>query len=356
MSTPKPTTTPILDDRDWSLLAFGERVMQLEMEGYVVLPGLLTGDQVAQLKHQTAQLPTRAVDYSPHQRGCPGVQFHGGAVTELIANPPAVEFLEKVFGDDLILMSYDYARSEPGHPGVSFHTDGQPYGSTIFGAKHTCPVMVRVLYYLDDLTPEVSPFRVIPRSHLSMHSDGNPYHRYGGHPEEVMVTAKTGSAVLINYKVFHGNYPNRGDRAREMLALAYRPAWPDRWPRWKTGTATRWPSSRRPCGSTWATATPAGPTSMSATSPRTCDTRRLASTRAVGRGLDGGPATKRRSPSMKALVKSKAEPGLSYGSEAPINRRCSVTCHPESRRIETRQGWGLTPHLSPDLHLDTFFR
>ena len=99
------------------------------------------------------------------------------------------------------------------------------YGSTIFGAKHTCPVMVRVLYYLDDLTPDVSPFRVIPRSHLSMHSDANPYHRYEGHPEEVMVTAKAGSAVLINYKVFHGNYPNRGGRAREMLALAYRPAW-----------------------------------------------------------------------------------------------------------------------------------
>ena len=225
MSASESTTTPILDDCDWSRLTFGERVKQLELEGYLVLPGLLTADHVARLKQETAQLPTRGVDYSTHQRGCPGVQFHGGAITELIANPPAVEFLEQVFGDDLILMSYDYVRSEPGHPGVSFHTDGQPYGSTIFGAKHTCPVMVRVLYYLDDLTPEVSPFRVIPRSHLSMHSDGNPYHRYEGHPEEVMVTAKAGSAVLINYKVFHGNYPNRGDRAREMLALAYRPAW-----------------------------------------------------------------------------------------------------------------------------------
>jgi len=215
----------ILDDRDWSMLHFGEQLRQLELEGYLVIPDLISPEQLARLKIETRRLETRAVDYSPHQKGCPAVQFSSGAMSELIAHPPTVDFLGKVFGDALVLMSYDYARSEPGHPGVSFHTDGQPYGSAIFGAKHTCPVMVRVLYYLDDLTPEVSPFRVIPRSHLSLHREGNPYNRYDGHPEQVMVTLKAGSAVFLNYKVFHGNFPNRGDRAREMLALAYRPAW-----------------------------------------------------------------------------------------------------------------------------------
>lgn len=218
--------TPLVSgDRDWLGLTFGERMRQLELEGYLVWPGLLDAAHVARLKAETAKLETRAVDYSPRQRGCPAVQFQGGAITGLIAHPPLTSFLEQLFGDRLILMSYDYARSEPGHPGVSFHTDGQPYGSAIFGAKHTCPVMIRVLYYLDDLTSEVSPFRVLPRSHLSLHSDANPYLRYEDHPEQVMVTAKAGSAVLINYKVFHGNYPNRGNRSREMLALAYRPAW-----------------------------------------------------------------------------------------------------------------------------------
>ncbi len=85
--------------------------------------------------------------------------------------------------------------------------------------------MVGVLYYLDDLTPEISPFRVVPHSHLSMHADANPYLRYKEHPEEVMVTARAGSAVLINHRVFHGNYPNTGDRPREMLAICYRPGW-----------------------------------------------------------------------------------------------------------------------------------
>jgi hypothetical protein len=31
--------------------------------------------------------------------------------------------------------------------------------------------------------------------------------------------------VLLNHRCFHGNYPNTGTRAREMLAYLYRPAW-----------------------------------------------------------------------------------------------------------------------------------
>lgn len=124
-----------------------------------------------------------------------------------------------------LFMSYAYARSVPGHPGISLHTDGQPYGSQIFGYAGSCPFMVRVLYYLDDLTPEVSLFRVVPRSHLSMHAHANPYKRHRSHPEEVMVTATAGSAALINHKVFHGNFPNVGNQPRELLAIAYRSAW-----------------------------------------------------------------------------------------------------------------------------------
>ena len=217
--------TPRIDDRDWSALTLGDRIRQIEVEGYLLLPDLLTPEHVAQLKTETAKLKTRPVDYSVHQQGCPNIQFIGGPISELAAHPPTLAFLRELFGDEVLVMSFGYARSEPGHPGISLHTDGQPYGSAIFGYEGSVPSMVRVLYYLDDLTTEVSPFRVVPRSHLSLHADGNPYTRYKSHPEEVIVPAKAGSAVLINHKVFHGNFPNVGDRARRMLAIAYRPAW-----------------------------------------------------------------------------------------------------------------------------------
>ena len=218
-------TTPRVDDRDWSVLTLGERIRQIEVEGYLVLPDLLRTDQVRRLKTQTATLETSAVDYSIHQRYRQNLQFSGGAITELAAHPPAISFLETLLGKELIIMSYSYARSEPGHPGISLHTDGKPYGSNVDGYEGSVPIMVRALYYLDDLTPDVSPFRVVPRSHLCLHADANPYITLDAHPEEVMVPVKAGSAMLINHRVFHGNYPNTGDRAREMLAIAYRPGW-----------------------------------------------------------------------------------------------------------------------------------
>jgi len=216
---------PRIDDRDWSLLTLCERIRMVEVEGYLVLPDLLSAAQVANLKLETARFDTKPTDYSIYQQVRPNVQFLGGEVSRLAAHPPTMAFLRDLMGDELIMMSYHYARSEPGHPGISLHADGQPYGSEIFGYEGSCPWLVRVLYYLDDLTPDVSPFRVVPRSHLSMHPDGNPYRRYESHPEEVMVPAKAGSAVLINHRVFHGNFPNTGTRARELLAIGYRPGW-----------------------------------------------------------------------------------------------------------------------------------
>ena len=180
----------LIDDRDWSTLTLGDRIRQIEVDGYVLIPNLLSADEISALKQETAQLETKAADYSDHQQGARNIETKGGKLVELIAHPVTTRFLHELFGDETICMSYAFVRSSPGHPGVSLHTDGQPYGSEIFGCEGSCPWTVRALFYLDDLTPEVSPFRVIPRSHLCMHSDANPYQRYEAHPEEVMVPAK----------------------------------------------------------------------------------------------------------------------------------------------------------------------
>ena len=216
---------PHTDDRDWSALSTSQRIRQLEVEGYLVMPDLLDPDHLTRLKAITPTFKTTAVDYSENQRGRPNIQFEGGEVTQLIGHAPILEFLRQLFGDEIIFMHYGYARSEPGHPGISLHTDGQPYGSKIFGFEGSCPVLVRVLYYLDDLTAEVSPFRVVPRTHLSFHNQANPYLRYEEHPEEVMVTCKAGAAVVFSHNLFHGNYPNVGTYARESIQLSYRPTW-----------------------------------------------------------------------------------------------------------------------------------
>ena len=214
------------DETDWSALSTADRIRALEYEGYVVLPDLLSPDQLERIRTELSALPTTPVDYSEHQRGHKNVEWSNSPTAiSVIAHPAAIDFLTKLFGDDLVCTSVAYSLSRPGHPGIVIHTDAQPYGSRIFGLQSSSPCLVRVLYYLDDLTPERSPLKVIPRSHLSLHADANPYSRYLAHEDEVMVTCTAGSAAIINQKVFHGNYPNHSAADRRMLAIAYRPAW-----------------------------------------------------------------------------------------------------------------------------------
>lgn len=214
------------DLTDWASLSRAEQIRSIELEGFVVIPDLLSEDQVEVIREELKKLPTRSVDYSPHQQGYSDVQWSDSPTAiEVIAHPPMIEFLSGLFGDEVICTSCGYGISEPGHPGIAVHTDAQPYGSKIFGLQSSSPVLARALYYLDDQTADCSPFKVIPRSHLSMHIDGNPYNRFLTHPDELMVCCKAGSAVVINQNVFHGNFPNYSDRVRRMLAIAYRPVW-----------------------------------------------------------------------------------------------------------------------------------
>lgn len=215
-----------LDDTDWHSLTDAQRIGHLELEGYVVIPDLLSAEQLETIREETSRLPLRAVDYSEHQRTHQNVAATDSPNTiDTIALPRTLAFLRTLLGDELVCTSCTYSESRPGHPGIAIHTDAQPYGSKIFGVQASSPCLVRVLYYLDDLTPRRSPLKVIPRSHLSLHADGNPYNRFLRHPDEVMVCAKAGSAAIINQKVFHGNYPNHDDQSRRLLAVAYRPAW-----------------------------------------------------------------------------------------------------------------------------------
>ena len=244
------STDAIRDTTDWSRLTTAQKIKHLEIEGYCVLPDLIAPDDILKIRAELDNLPTVGTDYSENQRGFRDVQWSNSpACINLIALPAMTEFLSTLFGDELLCTSCHFALSRPGHPGIAVHTDAQPYGSEIFGAQASSPRLVRVLYYLDDLTPERAPLKVIPHSHLSLHADGNPYHRFLRHPEEVMVTCKAGTAAIINQTVFHANYPNVSQEDRRLLAIAYRPAWAGpiaEIPEWPADKVAQLPDHVRP--------------------------------------------------------------------------------------------------------------
>ncbi|MEO2012904.1 MAG: phytanoyl-CoA dioxygenase family protein [Fuerstiella sp.] len=215
-----------VDETDFSTMSRAEQIRHLEVEGYVVLPSILTTDVIASVKSELANVEMSHTSYSTQQtRSVEQPQWSSRAVAELIGYPPLLEFLQDLMGPEIVFTRGFFQRSLTGCPGISMHTDGQPHGSNLFGFEGSCPRLVRVLYYLDELTIKRAPFRLIPRSHLSFHAQASPYVRYKSHPEEITLVVPAGSAVVMPSLVFHGSHPNLDARPRELLQMGYRPAW-----------------------------------------------------------------------------------------------------------------------------------
>lgn len=215
-----------LDETDFSSMSRAEQIRHLEVEGYLVLPRILPPEMITRIKSEMLAADMSHTSYSQSQtRSVTQPQWVSRAVCELIGFPPMIEFLTALMGPEIVFTRGFFQRTLPGSPGISMHTDGQPHGSNLFGYEGSCPRLLRVLYYLDDLTPERAPFRLIPRSHLSFHAEASPYVRYKSHPEEISLVVPAGSAVLVPSLLFHGSHPNKASTPRELVQLGYRPAW-----------------------------------------------------------------------------------------------------------------------------------
>ena len=215
-----------VDATNFESMGRGEQIRHFEVEGYVVLPRILDADLIARLKSELAEAEMDHTSYSVYQtRAAVQPQWTSRGVAELIGYPPMIEFLTDLLGPEIVFTRGFFQRTLPGSPGISMHTDGQPHGSNLFGYEGSCPRLLRVLYYLDELTPERAPFRLIPRSHLSFHAEASPYVRYKHHPEEITLVVPAGSAVVVPSLLLHGSHPNQDPRPRELVQLGYRPAW-----------------------------------------------------------------------------------------------------------------------------------
>jgi hypothetical protein len=209
-----------------SVLHAPGRIKELELQGYTVLPDLLDPGQLNELRDAVDHVELKQSSYTDKQWYAHGIQWSGlPAIWALIRHPVATAFLADLFGDELICVGVSYSRSDPGYAGMPLHTDSHPYGSNILGGAGTPPVLVRILYYLNDLTPERAPLRVVPFSHLSLHKDAMPYGRIRSDADEQVITCQAGDAAIINQRIFHGVGANTSDTSRALVAVSYRPAW-----------------------------------------------------------------------------------------------------------------------------------
>lgn len=183
--------------------------------GYCVLPGILSGDSLSELRELVARAAAEdradgSAWFSNGNQKLFMLLNRGAAFLRLVQHPVALHFVHGLLGPDALLSSITANITQPGNQPQLLHTDQQyvrepwPYAVT-----------VNVLWMLDDFTEENGATRIVPRSHL-----------IGAAPRDttlptVPAVGPAGGAVVLDGRLWHGSGANvTADRTRAAI-LAY---------------------------------------------------------------------------------------------------------------------------------------
>lgn len=202
---------------------------QYEQDGYVILEGLFSEDEVTALKVEKRRVMERVRE----ERG-PDALKHGVYVgmaaasprfREAAAQPALAAVLKSLIGEHVLFLSdkvvFKDASVDFGSP---WHQD-YPYWK---GSNK-----VSVWIALDDAVPENGCLRVVPGSHKLgyVQHDGKPdgngfVNRLTSESVDsariVDLPAKRGTAIVFHDLLFHSSYPNESGADRVALISTYK--------------------------------------------------------------------------------------------------------------------------------------
>ena len=216
-----------------------DKARQLREDGFCVLDGVLTGEDLA----RTQSLAEKCVaDISPEHRAkwrSEGSLVHVGdhpEFADLIAFQPALRAMADLRLDDVRFSSGYVISKPPKGPALFWHQDWWGWNDPLSLTDRICQVFL--FYYLTDTRPENGCLRVIPGSHrrrnrlhdlLDAHSadlataDDATAEAFASSPAEFAVPLRAGDLVIGDARLLHGSYPNASDDERTLITLWYHP-------------------------------------------------------------------------------------------------------------------------------------
>ncbi len=188
----------------------------LDRDGYVVLPAILTADQVADARAALDKLIAQArLDPT----------WHAGGTLHLndLVNEPAFDPVWKsdrllsaivhVIGYDLRIGSVAYRAPQAGYGAQTLHAD---FMQAYRGEYQVATAIVALV----DFTASNGATRVIPGSHLPGDLVA-PSDAATPHPAQRFVTCVAGSAVAFNGHLLHSGTRNTSQETRHALQITF---------------------------------------------------------------------------------------------------------------------------------------
>lgn len=205
-------------------LLTAEERSQLDDRGFVVFEGLLDGGQLKRLRGRIDALVAEEGDDMgreiPDNRQ-PGTDQVSDLVNKgeefdiLYTHPRVLAAVAHVLGDELMLNTIDLRAPHLGRGHQALHIDAPAVTDAVY---HLCSAA----WLLDDVTEENGPTRIVPGSHSSGQDPRNAMDDpEAPHPDQLLLCAAAGSAVVFNLHLWHGGTVNRSQRSRRVILSAY---------------------------------------------------------------------------------------------------------------------------------------
>jgi ectoine hydroxylase-related dioxygenase (phytanoyl-CoA dioxygenase family) len=189
---------------------------QLDDRGYLMLPGILSAEQVRALAARLEQL----AEEEGERAGWETHQERGAVrLSDLVNKDPMFDIacthprvlaaVHHVIPGELKLSSLNSRAALPGQGSQHLHADWEEPVSP--GDYRVC----NTFWLLSDFTPENGATRVVPGTHRSGRLPKDEMPDPGAtHPREVLLLAPAGTVVVVNSHLWHGGTLNRTNGRR----------------------------------------------------------------------------------------------------------------------------------------------
>lgn len=193
---------------------------ELAEKGFTILEDYMGAPMLDQMRARVEELfaeegATAGSEFKTEEnaRRLANLVDKGEVFREAIARPEMLALVESVLGEGFKLSSLNVRSANPHSSSVQpFHIDMGLLPDTKGYAVCNC------VWMLDDFTTENGALRVIPGSHRwhkkPQEELSDPYAQ---HPQELLVTGRAGTVVIMNAHTWHGGTANRTDEERRAL-------------------------------------------------------------------------------------------------------------------------------------------
>ena len=202
------------------MLAAGDR-RQLDEQGFLVLPNLMTPELLTRLRNRIDELFTEEGSLSgsefkqePGARRLANLVNKGRIFEDIIQTPEVLDAMEHVLGPRFKLSSLNARSADP------FSASDQPLHADSAAISDEAGYWVcNSVWMLDDFTAENGATRMVPGSHRWRRLP--PPELFDSYPGQELVTGPAGTVVIMNAHMWHGGTANRTQAPRRAMHVYY---------------------------------------------------------------------------------------------------------------------------------------